>query len=52
MYLDAKDIKAPDLSDSVYTLGALKIHHVKMVESQNSQSLLKQVNVLSFVDIL
>ena len=28
-YLDAKDIKVPDLSDSVYTLGALKIHHVK-----------------------
>ena len=29
MYLDAKDIKVPDLSDSVYTLGALKIQHVK-----------------------
>ena len=29
MNLDAKDMKVSDLSDSAYTLGALKIHHVK-----------------------
>ena len=29
MNLDAKDIKVSDLSDSVYMLGTLKIHHVK-----------------------
>ena len=29
MYLDAANIESPDLSDSIYTLGTLKIHHVK-----------------------
>ena len=29
MYLDAADIESPDLSDSIYTHGTLKIHHAK-----------------------
>ena len=29
MYLEAKDIKSPDLIASIYTRGTLKVHHVK-----------------------
>ena len=32
MYLDAADIKSLGLSDSIYTLGTLKIHHVKRLD--------------------
>ena len=45
MYLDAKDITAPDLSDNAYTLGILKIHHVKWLN-------LHVQHVLSFVNAL
>lgn len=29
MYLDTKDIESPDLTDSIYTHGTLKVHHVR-----------------------
>ena len=32
MYLDAADIKSLDLSDHIYTLGTLKVHHVKRLD--------------------
>ena len=32
MYLDTANIKSPDLSDSIYTLGTLKIYHVKRLD--------------------
>ena len=32
MYLDAANIKSLGLSDSIYTLGRLKIHHVKRLD--------------------
>ena len=32
MYLDAANIESQDLSDSIYTLGTLKIHHVKRLD--------------------
>ena len=32
MYLDRADIESLDLSDSIYTVGTLKIHHVKRLD--------------------
>ena len=29
LYLDAKDVTTLDLSDSIYTLGTLKVHHAR-----------------------
>ena len=42
MYLDAADIESLDFSDSIYTLGALKIHHVKRLDLNTVKLYLKK----------
>ena len=31
LYLDAKDMTTLNLSDSIYTLGTLKVHHARQI---------------------
>ena len=33
LYLDAKDVTTLDLSDSIYTLGTLKVHHARQINT-------------------
>ena len=33
MYLDAEDIESPNLTDSIYTFGTLKVHHVRRLNT-------------------
>ena len=36
MYLYAKEIKSPDLTDNIYTSGTLKVHHAQRVQKKIS----------------
>ena len=33
LYLDAKDVTTLDLSDSIYTLETLKVHHARRINT-------------------